>query len=150
MSLYRKFYFLGFAIFVFSYFLPAVPVLGQTLKGYESALWILGALLEYQGLPQYAFVVFANLGTVMTVVVFALQFRISLRKLVALQATALVSALFWAIYDLVRAQDLSELFIGYWNWLFGIALMLVAMIASARAQRRPGRAPEPQSSPRGS
>ncbi|MGD8702875.1 MAG: hypothetical protein PVG51_06690 [Desulfosarcina sp.] len=132
MSLARKLYFLGFAIFLFSFFLPALMVFGEPVRGYESALVLFGALLKYNGLLNYVFIVFANLASTLTIIVFLLQFRLPFKKLIIFQFIAFLSAFYWAGYDFFQGQNHSSLHIGYWNWLFGIFFMLLSMAASIR------------------
>ena len=134
MSLKRKIYFLGFSIFIFSFFLPALSVFDEPIRGYQSALFLFGSLFKFKGFLNYSFLVFANLATVFTILVFVLQFMISFKKLIIFQFVAFVSAFFWIGYGLVKGKDLSDLYIGYWNWLFGIFLMLISMFASIRDQ----------------
>jgi hypothetical protein len=38
-------------------------------------------------------------------------------------------------YGIVQEKNLSDLLIGYWNWLFGIFLMLISMYASIKEQK---------------
>ena len=132
MSLTRKLYLLGFAIFLFSFFLPALVVFGEPVRGYESALLLFGALFKFNGILNYVFIVFANLASTLTIIVFILQFSLPLKKLIIFQLIAFLSAFFWAGYDFFKGQDYSDLTIGYWNWLFGIFFMLLSMFASIK------------------
>ena len=132
----RKFYLLGFAIFIFSFFLPAIPVFNEPISGYESALWLLGSVFKCKGILNCSFIVFANLANIFTIMVFVLQFRLSYRKLIIYQFIAFLSASFWAGYGLVQGNGLSSFYIGYWNWLFGIFFMFVSMFASIAEQKK--------------
>lgn len=136
MNRKRKFYFLGFAIFIFSFFLPAIPVFNEPISGYESALWLLGSLFRCKGILNCSFIVFANLANIFTIMVFILQFRLSYNKLIIYQFIAFLSASFWAGYSLFQENNLSSLHIGYWNWLFAIFFMLISMFASIREQKK--------------
>lgn len=135
MRLKKKIYFLGFAIFIFSFFLPALSVFDEPIRGYQSALFLFGSLFKFKGFVSHSFLVFANLATVFTILVFVLQFKLAFKKLIIFQLVAFISAFFWLGFGVVKGKDLSDLHIGYWNWLFGILLMLVAMFASIRDQQ---------------
>jgi hypothetical protein len=135
MCLKKKIYYLGFAIFSFSFFLPALSVFGEPIRGYQSALFLFGSLFKFNGFLNFSFLVFANLATVLTILVFVLQFKLPFKKLIIFQLVAFISAFFWIGYGIVKGKDLSDLHIGYWNWLFGIFLMLIAMFASIRDQK---------------
>lgn len=139
MTIQRKFFFLGFAIYIFSYFLPAIPVFNEPISGYESAVWLFGLLFKYKGFLDYAFTSFTNLANMLPSVVFVLHFRYPFRNLIVLQVVAFISALFWAGLALYEDGDLSGFYIGYWNWLFGIFFMLIAMLAEIRRQKRRSR-----------
>ncbi len=134
MRVERKIYWLGFAIFIISFFLPALSVFDEPIRGYQSALFLFGSLFKFKGFLHYAFLVFANLATVFTLLVFVLQFKIPFNKLITFQLIAFVSAFFWVGYGIAKGRDLSDLHIGYWSWLFGIFLMLICMFASIRNQ----------------
>lgn len=130
MRVKRKLYFLGFAIFLFSFFLPAITVFDEPISGYKSALLLYGSLFKFKGLLNYSFLVFANLANIFTILVFILQFKIHFKKLLILQFIAFISAFFWIGYGMVLETDLTNLKIGYWNWLFGIFFMLLSMFTS--------------------
>jgi hypothetical protein len=138
MSLTRKIYLLGFGIFLFSFFLPALSVFDEPIRGYQSAWVLFGSLFKLKGLLNYAFLVFANLATVFTILVFVLHFKIPFKKLIIFQFVAFISAFFWVGYGIVKGKALSDLCMGYWNWLFGIFLMLMAMFASIRDKKAKG------------
>jgi hypothetical protein len=137
MGIKRKFYFLGFAIFIFSFFLPALTVFGEPIRGYQSAGVLFGSLFNFKGLLNYLFLIFANLANLFTILVFILQFRISFNRLIIFQLISFLSAFFWAGYGIAQEKNLSDLHIGYWNWLFGIFFMLISMFASIKEQKRP-------------
>lgn len=107
----------------------------EPIIGYESALLLFGSLFKFNGFLNYTFIVFANLASIFTILVFILQFKLSFKKLIIYQLIAFISAFFWAGYDLVQEKDLSNLYIGYWNWLFGIFFMLISMFASIKKQK---------------
>lgn len=107
----------------------------EPISGYESALLLFGSLFKFNGFLNYTFIVFANLASIFTILVFILQFKLSFKKLIIYQLIAFISAFFWAGYDLVQEKDLSNLYIGYWNWLFGIFFMLISMFASIKKQK---------------
>ncbi|MDX2491502.1 hypothetical protein [Desulfosarcina sp.] len=135
MRVKRKLYFLGFAIFIFSFFLPALAVFGEPVSGYKSALMLFGSLFKFNDFLNYSFIIFANLGNIFTILVFVLQFKISFKKLIIFQFIAFLSAFFWVGYGIVQEKILSDLLIGYWNWLFGIFFMLISMYASIKEQK---------------
>lgn len=135
MRLKRKLYFLGFAIFIFSFFLPALTVFGEPISGYKSALMLFGSLFKFNGFPNYSFILFANLSNIFTILVFILQFKISFKKLIIFQFMAFLSAFYWVGYGIVQKINLSDLHIGYWNWLFGIFFMLLSMFASIKERK---------------
>lgn len=135
MRLKRKLYFLGFAIFIFSFFLPALTVFGEPIRGYKSALMLFGSLFKFNDFLNYSFIIFANLANIFTILVFVLQFKISFKKLIIFQFIAFLSAFFWVGYGIVQEKNLSDLLIGYWNWLFGIFFMLISMFASIKEQK---------------
>ncbi len=136
MSINRKFYFLGIAIYVFSFFLPAIPMFNEPVKGYYCALWVFGLLFKFEGFVDYFFTIFANLANIFTILVFILHFKFPARKLIIFQLIAFISASYWAVLDLVQERDLSSLFIGYWNWLFGIFFILIVMTTSLRTGKK--------------
>lgn len=136
MSLKRKFYFLGFSIFIFSFFLPALTVFGEPISGFKSAVVLFGSLFNFKGIENYLFIIFANLANAFTILVFILQFKISFNKLIVFQLIAFLSAVFWVGYGIVQEKNLNDLHIGYWNWLFGIFFMLISMFASIKEQKR--------------
>jgi hypothetical protein len=136
MGLERKFYFLGFAIFTFSFFLPALTVFDEPVRGYQSAVVLFGSLFNFKGLLNYLFLIVANLANLFTILVFILQFKIAFNRLIIFQLIAFISAIFWAGYGIVQQQNLNDLHIGYWNWLFGIFFMLISMFASIKKQKR--------------
>ena len=135
MNVKRKLYFLGFAIFIFSFFLPALSIFDETISGYKSALVLFGALFKFNGFVNYSFLIFANLANILTILVFILQFKISFKKLIFFQFIAFISAFFWAGYGIIQEKNISDLYIGYWNWLFGIFFMLISMVASIREEK---------------
>lgn len=136
MSIYRKLYFLGFGIYVFSLFLPAIPIFNAPVNVIVVAFVAFGSLFTFNGIMDYISFVFANLSNLLTVLVFILQFKISFEKLYIFQLAALLSALWWSAFLLINSKDLSNFFIGYWNWLFGIFFILIVMIASVKDQKR--------------
>lgn len=135
----RKLYFLGFAIFIFSFFLPALIVFGEPIIGYKSALVLFGSLFKFKGFLNYSFLIFANLANIFTILVFILQFKISFKRLIIFQFIAFISAFFWVGYGIVQEKNISDLHIGYWNWLFGIFFMLISMFASIKEPKFPTR-----------
>ena len=126
MDANRKLFFLGFSIFIFSFFLPALTVFDEPISGYKSALMLFGSLFKFNGFLNYSFLIFANLANIFTILVFILQFKISFKRLIIFQFIAFSSAFFWAGYGIVQEKNISDLHIGYWNWLFGIFFMLTA------------------------
>lgn len=132
----RKFYFLGFAIYLFSFFLPALSVFDESISGYKSALLLFGSLLKSKGFINHAFIAFANLANILPLVVFMLQFRFPFKNLIILQLIAFISAFFWVGFDLFQKEDMTTLYIGYWNWLFGIFIMLISMLTAIRGQKK--------------
>jgi hypothetical protein len=136
MSIYRKLYFLGFGIYLFSFILPAIPVLNEPVKGYYCAYWVIGALFTYKGITDLIFTIFANLANICTILVFVLQFKQPFNKLIILQIAAFLSACYWIVFDLIQGNNLSNFLIGYWNWVFGILFMLITMTVSIKEQKR--------------
>lgn len=135
----RKLYFLGFAIFIFSFFLPALIVFDEPIIGYKSALVLFRSLFKFKGFLNYSFLIFANLANIFTILVFILQFKISFKRLIIFQFIAFISAFFWVGYGIVQEKNISDLHIGYWNWLFGIFFMLISMFASIKEPKFPTR-----------
>ncbi len=119
----KKYYYLGFAVYVFSFFLPAIRMFDAPMKGYACALIIFMGFFEANSFVAYLSALFLNLPNILTLFVFVLHFKFPLQRLFALQALALLSACYWAVYELVKYQDLSSLYIGYWNWVFSLFLM---------------------------
>ena len=119
----KKYYYLGFAVYVFSFFLPAIRMFDAPMKGYACALIIFMGFFEANSFVAYLSALFLNLPNILTLFVFVLHFKFPLQRLFALQALALLSACYWVVYELVKYQDLSSLYIGYWNWVFSLFLM---------------------------
>ena len=128
MNTYRKFYFLGFIIFIFSFFLPATMILTTPVTLYEIALDIFSSLFKSQSILEYLFALFLNLSNILTILVFILQFKFSLNKLFVFQLIAFISAFYWV----ASFQDLSYFYIGYWIWLFSLIFMSIVMIIARK------------------
>jgi hypothetical protein len=64
--------------------------------------------------------------------VFILQFKFPLNKLFVFQLIAFISAFYWVASDLIQHQDLSNFYIGYWNWLFSLLFMSIVMIVARK------------------
>ena len=96
---------------------------------------LFGSLFKFNGLLNYSFILFANLSNIFTVLVFILQFKTSFKKLIIFQFIAFISAFYWVGYGIVQKINLSDLHIGYWNWLFGIFFMLLSMFASIKERK---------------
>lgn len=108
----------------------------EPLPGYSCALVVFGSLFQFKGVVDYLLTIFANLSNVLTLIVFILQFKRPLNKLIIFQLIAFISAIYWAILDLIQGNNLSNLFIGYWNWVFGIFFMLIVMLAFHRHTKK--------------
>ena len=135
----RKLYLLGFSIYLFSFFLPALTVFDEPISGYKSALMLYGSLFKFKGFLIHSFLIFANLANIFTILVFILHFKIPFKRLIIFQLIAFVSALFWIGYGIFQDKNISDLHIGYWNWLFGIFFMLISMFASMKERKSPMR-----------
>lgn len=116
--------------------------------GYYCALWTLSALLEFNSLVEYLFIIFFNLANLFTIIVFLLQFKYPFKKLLLLQFIAFISSCYWIVFSWDHYaginfignlkqffENLSNLYIGYWNWLFSILFMFIAMFAATRTQK---------------
>lgn len=135
MGVKRKLYLLGFAIYIFSFFLPAIAVFDEPISGYKSSILLFGSLFKSKGVLNCSFLIFANLANILTIMVFILHFKFTFKKLIIFQLIAFISAFFWAAFVLVQKNDFSDLYIGYWNWLFGIFFMLISMFASIKERK---------------
>ena len=93
----KKYYYLGFAVYVFSFFLPAIRMFDAPMKGYACALIIFMGFFEANSFVAYLSALFLNLPNILTLFVFVLHFKFPLQRLFALQALALLSACYWAV-----------------------------------------------------
>ncbi len=143
MSITRKLYLFGFAIYVFSFFLPATFVYDTPYYGYTSAYVAFGLLFDPAEVIDYYLIIAANLANVCTLLVFFLHFKVTFTRLLPLQLIALLAAACLAVGSLFLESDLGPLLIGYWNWLFGIFFMLVVMAVSIKANNTSKRNPLP-------
>jgi hypothetical protein len=152
MSNFRKFYFIGFAIYLFSFALPAIPIFNEPVAGYYLVYWTLKSLFVVDAIDEFAFNALAILPNVLVIICFILHFKVDYKKLIILQVIAFLSALFWAVLDLVQEKSFGGLFIGYWDWLFGIFFMLIVMLTFGYRNKRNGISQQPTkafSRPRG-
>lgn len=133
MTISRKFFRFGFAIYLFSFLLPATMLYDTPLYGFMSAYLAVGLLFDPTAIIDHYLIVAANLANLSTVLVFILHFKVSLRKLLPLQLLAFLSASCLGIAGLIQSDELGPLFIGYWNWLLGIFIMLVVIIRTFKA-----------------
>ena len=136
MTIIRKLYLLGFAIYLFSFLLPATLVYDMPWYGFMTAYLAFGLLFDPTELIPYYLIVSANVANFSTLLAFILHFRLSFRKLLPLQLIAFISAACLAVAGLFQETDLGPLLIGYWNWLFGIFFMLVVMACSLRKGKK--------------
>jgi hypothetical protein len=143
MSVFRKFYLFGFAIYLFSFFLPAILVHGMTYYGFMSAYVAFGLLFDPIEIINYYLIVAANLANLCTLMVFFLHFKVALARLLPLQFIAFAAAASLAVASFFQESELGPLLIGYWNWLFGIFFMLVVMAAAVKANKTTERDPLP-------
>ena len=135
MSTARKSYLFGFAIYGFSFFLPAIVVNDMLYYGYKSAYVAFGLLFDPIEVIDYYLLLAANLANVCTLLVFFLHFKVRFARLLPLQFIAFAGAACLAVASLYQESELGPLLIGYWNWLFGIFFMLVVMAASAKTNK---------------
>jgi hypothetical protein len=135
MSMTRKLYLFGFAIYVFSFFLPATHVFKTPYYGFTSAYVAFGLLFDPIEVIDYYLIIAANLANVCTLLVFFLHFKVTFTRLLPFQILAFLAAACLAVTSLFQESDLGPLLIGYWNWLFGIFFMLVVMVASFKANK---------------
>jgi hypothetical protein len=135
MSITRKLYLFGFAIYVFSFFLPAIFVFNTPYYGYMSAYVAFGLLFDPIEIIDYYLIIAANIANICVLLVFILHFRVTFTRLLPLQLIAFLAAASLAAASLFQESELGPLLIGYWNWLFGIFFMLVVMVASFKANK---------------
>ncbi len=135
MSAARKFYLLGFVIYLFSFFLPAIFVNDTPYYGYESAYLAFGLLFDPIEVIDDYLLFAANLANACTLLVFLLHFKMKFARLLPLQFIAFAGAACLAVASLFQVSELGPLLIGYWNWLFGIFFMLVVMTVSIKANK---------------
>jgi hypothetical protein len=100
-----------------------------------SAYAAFGLLFDPIKIIDFYLIIAANLANICTLLVFILHFRVNFTRLLPLQLIAFLAAACLAVASFFQESELGPLLIGYWNWLFGIFLMLVVMAVSIKGNK---------------
>lgn len=118
---------LGMALFILSFFWPSLKLTEDLqLKGYETFAAHVGSLYYVHTSPEYLKWFFLTLTNIWGVFLFVRFWRKDGKKWLTLLIGALTlsSALFW-MFD---AQLADGLLLGYWMWVLGLVLLVLANV----------------------